>query len=214
MTLPEPDIKIVPGPIPEGSILLISGVDTTVDTETGYDPMQAAGEVIELVCGHRKFAVIYAPAGNADVEVWGPDTDLKARIEELLVARDLKRVAELAVSRPEFRYRAVRGPAVTDHPQRPDLPRWHGVAVFDVDRALCGLTVDPERVTDLPFSLRDPAGEKTGIICGPCADALRSVLSRHRHGADGSCGWCHRCGAYIGSDTGACPGCGAVDVEG
>lgn len=67
--------------VPEGSILVLSGIEI----EEGYGMDWIMG-VIEKTVGHRKFCIIHSPDpdNGAPIEVWGPDTDLEARIKELL----------------------------------------------------------------------------------------------------------------------------------
>lgn len=94
-------MKVV-GPIPEGGIVLLSGI-----APGGEDPEWQEHVVDALVdiTGHSRF-VLLSPS-DGDVEVWGPDVDLKAKLTGLLAADqaqrtwDLKRTADLAAGLPD-----------------------------------------------------------------------------------------------------------------
>lgn len=64
--------------IPEGSVLVLKGVE--MDDETADDMMR----YIVKAVGHLRFCIIHLPDDEGTVDVWGPDTDLQAKIEELL----------------------------------------------------------------------------------------------------------------------------------
>lgn len=68
-------------PIPEHSIIFLQGVDFKDDGEG----MKSLLEIVEKTAGHKNFCVLQHFEDNkANVEVWGPDTDLEAKIRELL----------------------------------------------------------------------------------------------------------------------------------
>lgn len=62
----------------EGSVLVLKGVE--MDEET-VDVMM---KYIIKATGHTKFCIIHLPDDEGTVDIWGPDTDLQAKIEELL----------------------------------------------------------------------------------------------------------------------------------
>jgi len=66
----------VVGPVTEGSIVVLSGVDV------GMHGKEIV-EVVRQMAGHDQFAVLWLSDGG-DVEVWGQDTDVKARVQQLL----------------------------------------------------------------------------------------------------------------------------------
>lgn len=200
-------VKLIPGPIPEGSIIVVTGMvlrgRDDDDPLTAWDGLGEMGQVIEHIAGHRRFAMFYDPGEGADVEVWGPDTDLKAKLTDLLGGREVK-------PRPERRYLTLftERPSPMDSAQR----RRHCVDARDKTLTLCNLTIAQSVIVDEPF---EPHGG-IGVVCSACAGQHLDQLRQHSHDdkANPPCGWCHTCGAYLGDDVGACPHCGAVDVEG
>lgn len=62
--------------VPPGSVLLLSGVMLDPDTNV-------VDEVARAV-GHDQFCIIIADPDSATAEVWGPDTDLAAKVRDLL----------------------------------------------------------------------------------------------------------------------------------
>lgn len=65
--------------VPEGSVLVLTGLNLG-------DEMPVLLDEIRRVAGHNQFTIIYAP-NEAELEVWGPDVDLAAKVEELLADR-------------------------------------------------------------------------------------------------------------------------------
>lgn len=67
----------VTAPIAEGSIVVLRNVE--------FDPEIMAGvvETMKDIAGHDRFLVL-ALAGDGDLETWGPDVDLRARVVDLL----------------------------------------------------------------------------------------------------------------------------------
>lgn len=63
--------------VPVGSVLVLSGV------EFGGDSLDDFADEVERACAHRQFAILVVDDGG-EVEVWGPDVDLKAKVQELL----------------------------------------------------------------------------------------------------------------------------------
>jgi hypothetical protein len=61
-----------------GSVILLTGV-VLGEPELMTDALETIAEAV----GHTQFVLIQAEEG-ADVEVWGPDVDLKAKVEQLL----------------------------------------------------------------------------------------------------------------------------------
>lgn len=68
-----------------GSVLVLTGVDFGVDefAPLGRDPLSELADEIERAAGHRLFVILQVDDGG-EVEVWGPDVDLKAKVQELL----------------------------------------------------------------------------------------------------------------------------------
>jgi hypothetical protein len=66
----------VTAPITEGSIVVLRDVEFDGDVMVGLVEQMA-----ELV-GHKRFLVVCV-AGGGELETWGPDTDLGARVTEL-----------------------------------------------------------------------------------------------------------------------------------
>lgn len=64
--------------LPEGSILVLRGV------ELGEGLDAALVEQLTDTVGHRRFLVLHIPA-DATALVWGPDDDLVAKVQALLV---------------------------------------------------------------------------------------------------------------------------------
>lgn len=75
----------VTAPIAEGTLVVLRDVE--------FDPEVLAGVVDSMaeIAGHRRFLVL-AVQGDGDVETWGPDDDLRAKVEALL--------AETTTTRP------------------------------------------------------------------------------------------------------------------
>lgn len=68
-------------PIPEHSIILLKGIDFKDDGEG----IERLTQIVEKTAGHKNFCIIQQfDDGDGEVEVWGPDTDLEAKIRELL----------------------------------------------------------------------------------------------------------------------------------
>lgn len=67
----------VTAPIAEGSIVVLRDVEFDGDVMAGLVEQMA-----ELV-GHKRFLVVCL-AGDGELETWGPDVDLRARVAELL----------------------------------------------------------------------------------------------------------------------------------
>ena len=202
------DLKVVPGPIPEGSIFVLTGF-TLRNAEDPFDAETRWGEIqdaIAEVVGHHRFLVLHLPEPGSDLEVWGPDVDLAEKVRELLAAR----------AQPEakpVRYLTYMGRPTDPKAQAPHIARRHCVDTHRAGRSLCTLPTGWMTRTAEPFSPH--AG--TGIICSACAGQHLDVLKGHLHNAtdDPPCGWCHNCGDYLGTDhTGPCSYCGATDVEG
>lgn len=63
--------------VPEGSVLVIRGVDF------GADLSAAMAQALLDAIGHSRFVVLHLPH-DGSAEVWGPDTDLGAKVRELL----------------------------------------------------------------------------------------------------------------------------------
>jgi hypothetical protein len=64
--------------VPEGSVILLTGVhvpEIEGDESFEYRMVRASG--------HDRFTILSVPDG-ADIEVWGPDVDLAAKVRELL----------------------------------------------------------------------------------------------------------------------------------
>lgn len=80
-----PSIEVT-APIVEGSIVVLR------DVEFEPDVMAGVVESMRDLVGHDRFLVV-ALAGDGDLETWGPDVDLRAKLEELL--------AEVKPRRPE-----------------------------------------------------------------------------------------------------------------
>lgn len=197
------DLKLIPGPVPEGSILVLTGIDFGErDDVNGEDPMDEVGRHIEACVGHRKFCLIYGRDGG-EAEVWGPDVDLKAKIEDLLARLAAKQTSP--VSNP-FPYvacwegpdgLATAGPHMTLNP------------LSDPATAACGVTVRTR--AGLPLY---PFHSKLNGACPACVEALVDDLQLHAHGPQSQpCAWCHRCGFYLEDAPGACPNCGAIEIE-
>lgn len=70
--------------VPEGSVLVLTGVDL----HEMPDQLSLFVDEIRRVAGHNRFVVIHAQ-DDAELEVWGPDVDLRAKVEELLANRTL-----------------------------------------------------------------------------------------------------------------------------
>jgi hypothetical protein len=73
------DIKVVQ--VPEGSVLLLTGMAFAADDDGSG--IARLSEAIEAAVGHRQFVTIVSDV-DGDIEVWGPDVDLKAKVEQLL----------------------------------------------------------------------------------------------------------------------------------
>lgn len=72
-----PAVEVTP-PIEEGTIIVLRNVE--------FGEPEVMGDVVEqmgYVAGHDRFLVLCV-AGDGEVETWGPDTDVKARIDALL----------------------------------------------------------------------------------------------------------------------------------
>lgn len=69
------DIKVVQ--VPPRSIVLLRGL--AID-----DQLPRLVEAFTETLGHRDFVILHARSGDGDIEVWGPDVDLKAKVRELL----------------------------------------------------------------------------------------------------------------------------------
>lgn len=86
--------------VPENSVILLTGLDFgPEDMNTPIDrcsPRDEIFDAIKLVAGHDKFVIIFGtPGADETLEVWGPDTDLKAKVEKLLAESSIRRgVAE------------------------------------------------------------------------------------------------------------------------
>ena len=104
--------------IPPGSLVALRGVELT---EASADRLvQALTDRI----GHDQF-VLLTVADDADVEVWGPDTDVRARLEQLL--------KEAAMAQPNALTGVPSGAAQVEGerriPQPDDGPRKGRIAV-------------------------------------------------------------------------------------
>lgn len=64
--------------VPEGSIVVLRDVELD-----GAEMAEAMTEGLAAIAGHNRFVVLTIVDG-ADVEVWGPDTDLRANLTRLL----------------------------------------------------------------------------------------------------------------------------------
>lgn len=71
-----PSIEVT-APIAEGSIVVLR------DVEFDGDVMAGVVESMRDLVGHDRFLVI-ALAGDGDLETWGPDVDLRAKLVGLL----------------------------------------------------------------------------------------------------------------------------------
>lgn len=63
--------------VPEGSILVFNGIEFEDDT------MDWTMKVIAKTIGHMNFCIVELH-DSGSIEVWGPDTNIKSKIEELL----------------------------------------------------------------------------------------------------------------------------------
>lgn len=67
-----------------GSVVVLTGFKWEAgDTDESAPFMEALVNEIQRATGHGQFVILHL-GEDADVEVWGPDTDLKAKVDELL----------------------------------------------------------------------------------------------------------------------------------
>lgn len=64
--------------VPEGSIVVLRDVELD-----GAEMAEAMTEGLAAIAGHNRFVVLTIVDG-ADVEVWGPDTDVREQLTRLL----------------------------------------------------------------------------------------------------------------------------------
>jgi hypothetical protein len=71
--------------VPEGSVILLTGVyGSEVDGWSFEDQMVRE---VTRAAGHDRFTII-SVVDDVDIEVWGPDVDLAAKVRELLAEGD------------------------------------------------------------------------------------------------------------------------------
>lgn len=78
-----PSIEVT-APIAEGSLIVLR------DVEFEPEMMASIAEQMADLVGHGRFLIL-ALAGDGDVEVWGPDDDLRAKLSTLLVEEARRR---------------------------------------------------------------------------------------------------------------------------
>ena len=78
------DAKVSVLEAPPGSVIVLKDVLLTDPDDVEYDAnLRHMLHTLYEALGHEQFAVITIE-GDSDVQCWGPDADLKARIDTLL----------------------------------------------------------------------------------------------------------------------------------
>lgn len=66
-------------PVPEGSIIVLRNFPISLDAHAVNDLVES----VRVGLGHDKFVMLHLNDGG-EVEVWGPDVDVAAKIRDLL----------------------------------------------------------------------------------------------------------------------------------